>query len=1032
MEKYPELGFGIMRMPQRNEEIDWIKSKDLIDEYMKGDFCYFDTHPWYMMGQSQKIIREFVVKRYDRGSFLLADKMPYAGINSYEDYSTIFNQELAECGVENFDYYLLHAVSKDVLEMHERFGGFNFLQEVKEKEKVRKIGISFHDSSALLEKILDKHPEIDFVQLQINYLDWESPLIQSKACYEIVRKYNKPIIVMEPIKGGSLARGENSKKYAKKALQFVKDLSGIEVILSGMAEVEHIRENRITLAEKDKVDYSLYRELRTKIKKENVIPCTECRYCVRECPKGIKIPDIFSLINALYRPGKHDRTIQGRMEMLYKNIIDEKGNAGRCIDCGMCEQRCPQKISIRNNLKKAMTIFEKKYFYTSERNTQILIYLMKEYGIKKLIVSPGATNISFVYSVQQDNFFEIYSAPDERSAAYMACGLAKESGEVVALNCTGATASRNYVPGLTEAYYRNIPILVITSAQPNVRIGHNIPQVVDRTKLQNDIVKISVEMPVVKDDEDEWACIINGNKALNELWHQKKGPVHINLVTTYSDDFSVKELPHARVIRRIQLGEKQPEIPVGKIGIFCGAHDEWDNELVTAVERFCKKYGAVVICDHTSNYGGGFRYTPSFLKKEVWEASLCQMDLLIHIGDISGAYYLLKPKEVWRIHSSGEYCDTFRKLLYVFEMGECSFFEQYIKDDPEKYVGSEEEKWPLLEENIRIEPSNMPFSNAWIASQTAERLPENSVLHLGILNSLRTWNFYKVPASVRVYSNTGGFGIDGCLSTLIGASLANSEKLYFGVMGDLAFFYDMNVLGNRHIGNNLRLIVINNGCGTEFKNYNHAAKKFGNASDLFIAAKGHYGEKSTRLLKDYAENLGFIYKSANAKSEYLDILPELVSPGRKDKSIVVEVFTDSEAESEALRLLNMEKTEERLEVETVEKVLPEWLKVMSKKEVVLWGCGHCFSKNVSKVEQYCKVQYVCDNNSEKWNTEILPGIVCISPEELKEKEDIFVVIMLEDARTGFDVAHQLQMMKIYHFDMLEKWLTYAKKIEWRN
>ena len=259
---------------------------------------------------------------------------------------------------------------------------------------------------------------------------------------------------MEPIKGGSLSKGKNAKDSARMALRFVKSLPVIEIILSGMSEIDHIRENRRTLAENndERIDLSIYQEMQKEIKMQNSIPCTECRYCVSECPKGVKIPDIFSLINNYLRPGDYDKTIYGRMRMLYKNITREGGKAGVCIDCGMCEKRCPQKISIRKELKKAANMLEKEYYYTSERNAQILIYLMKEYGIKKIIVSPGATNASFVYSVQQDSFFDVYSAPDERSAAYMACGMAEESGEIVALSCTGATASRNYIPGLTEAY----------------------------------------------------------------------------------------------------------------------------------------------------------------------------------------------------------------------------------------------------------------------------------------------------------------------------------------------------------------------------------------------------------------------------------------------------------------------------------------------------------------------------------------------------------------------------------------------------
>ena len=639
MGKYPELGFGIMRMPQLNGEIDWIKSEILIEEYMKGGYCYFDTHPAYMMSQSQRMIKEFVVKKYERQRFFLANKMPYFGIDKYSDYQNIFNQELADCGVEYFDYYLLHAITEDVFEMHEKLGGFRFLQELKKEGKAKHIGLSFHDKPELLEKLLKKYPEIEFVQLQINYADWESPVIQSRACYEVARKYKKEIIIMEPIKGGSLSVGKNAKNNARLALQFVKKLPGIKVILSGMSEVDHIIENRHTLSENDenkKFDFSVYQNLQRELNLKNVIPCTGCGYCIRECPAGVKIPDIFTLVNTHQRPGDYDKTIHGRMGMLYKRIVLDGGAAGKCIGCGKCERRCPQRIAIRKELRRAMNIFEKKYFYTSERNVQILIYLMKVYGIKKIVASPGATNLSFVYSVQQDDYFEVYSAPDERSAAYMACGMAEESGEIVALSCTGATASRNYVPGLTEAYYRNIPVLAITSTQPTARIGHNIPQVIDRTRIQNDIAKMSVELPTVKDDEDEWTCIINANKVLNELWHGGTGPVHVNLVTVYRYHFSVKQLPYAPIIRRIQVGEKYPEISGGKIAVFCGAHNKWEECLTKKFDAFCETYGAVMICDHTSNYNGKYRYTPFFQEKKEWEKSLKEIDLLIHIGNVSG------------------------------------------------------------------------------------------------------------------------------------------------------------------------------------------------------------------------------------------------------------------------------------------------------------------------------------------------------------------------------------------------------------
>lgn len=544
--------------------------------------------------------------------------------------------------------------------------------------------------------------------------------------------------------------------------------------------------------------------------------------------------------------------------------------------------------------------------YTNERNAQILIYLMKQHGVRKVVASPGATNIVFLASLQQDPYFEIYSVVDERSAAYIACGLAEESGEQVAISCTGATASRNYVPGLTEAFYRKLPILAITATQHVGRIGHHIPQVIDRSVLQNDIAKLSIHAPAINSEEDEWACTVDINKALLELTHNGKGPVHINLATTYSKDFSVQELPKARVIRRVNAFDIFPELHGGKIGIFVGAHSKWSDRLQSAVDAFCEKYNAVVFCDHSSNYKGKYGVFPALVcAQQNTSFEYKKLDTLIHIGDISGGYLSIMAKEVWRVNPDGEVRDAFRALSYVFEMEEVRFFEKISNKSVRVDQAVDYYKlWQEARQRLLTQFPNVPFSNIWIAQKTAHLLPENCVLHLGILNTLRSWNFFEIPSSVMSYANTGGFGIDGCVSSLIGASFANQSKLYFGIVGDLAFFYDMNVIGNRHIGNNLRLMIVNNGKGAEFRNYNHPAARFGEEADLYMAAGGHYGNQSPQLIRNYAEDLGFEYVAATSKEEYLQQVNQFVNPIITDKPMVFEVFTNHQDESDALEMVN--------------------------------------------------------------------------------------------------------------------------------
>lgn len=542
--------------------------------------------------------------------------------------------------------------------------------------------------------------------------------------------------------------------------------------------------------------------------------------------------------------------------------------------------------------------------YSSARSVQIILALMKENGIKKIILSPGSSNIPLAASVQQDPFFELYSAPDERSAAYMACGLAAESQEVVALSCTGATAGRNYLPGLTEAFYRQLPILVITSMVDSLT-GVLMPQVVNRNSSPKDAVKLSVEIGVISTPEEEKACVLKTNQAIQELFHHGAGPVHINLRSTYMcDTFSTTQLPHVRKVTRFSYHSALPDLPKGKIAIFVGAHQRWSDDLTHAVERFCDKYNAVVFCDHTSNYPGKNQVLFSLACSQINSpVSFCP-DLLIHIGTISGdypSYQVAKKAEVWRVAQDGRMSDLFQKLTAVFEMDESFFFAHYAQADLPDQTSGYYESCRQYDAALREKLPELPFSNIWMASQLCHRIPENAVIHFGILNSLRSWNLFPLAQTIECYSNTGGFGIDGCLSTLLGGSLATPDKLHFCFCGDLAFFYDLNSLGNRHVGKNLRILLINNGLGTEFKHYSNPGSLFGRDADAYIAAGGHYGKQSRELVKHYAEDLGFRYLSASDAAEFRQNADEFVAPQADSRSIVFECFTESQAESDALQ-----------------------------------------------------------------------------------------------------------------------------------
>lgn len=550
-----------------------------------------------------------------------------------------------------------------------------------------------------------------------------------------------------------------------------------------------------------------------------------------------------------------------------------------------------------------MEINKRNNYYTAERNVQIVISILKANGIKRVIASPGTTNMTFVGSIQQDSFFEIYSSVDERSAAYLACGMAAETGEPVVLSCTGATASRNYMPGLTEAYYRKLPILAITSHRGDYQLGHLIDQQIDRRSLPNDIAIEHVVLPMVKDSNDEKYCTIEANKAILALKLNGGGPVHINLFTEYNRDFSIKELPPTRVIRRYSIHDKLPTlIKKGKTVVSIGAHRSFTQEETSSIDTFCATHNAVVLCDHTSNYYGKYSVHMALVFcQENWYSHLKNVDLMIHIGEVTGNVFRAFPSRVWRISEDGALRDPFNKLTTVFMMPEKTFFDYYSQHNccEESFLQECKEEYDEINKSI----PNLPFSNIWIAQQLAPRLPQNSVIHLGIYNSLRSWNFFNLPDGVTANSNVGGFGIDGGVSSMIGASIAKPEKLFFGIFGDLAFFYDMNVLGNRHVGKNVRILLINNGKGNEFRLYCHPCRIFGEDAEPYMAAAGHYGNKSSLLVKHYAEDLGYKYLSARSKEEFLSVMNLFCETENTSSPIVFEVFTNTEDESNALKAI---------------------------------------------------------------------------------------------------------------------------------
>lgn len=546
----------------------------------------------------------------------------------------------------------------------------------------------------------------------------------------------------------------------------------------------------------------------------------------------------------------------------------------------------------------------KEILYSSDRATQIVVSLLKAHGVKYVVASPGVTSIAVVTSMQHDPYFKMFSCYDERSAAYMACGISAQTGEPVALACTEATASRNYMPALTEAYYRKLPIVAITCNHGTENIGRLSEQSIDRSQLPKDIAKISVNIDGNL-PKAEFVNTLNVNKALLELRHHGGGPVHINLCSRNNQKFTTEELPPVRVIKRYMPYDTLPSLPKGRIGIFVGSHKEFSDEEVAAIDAFCQANDAVVFVNKASGYRGKFMIEQGLIEwQKHHDKSLLNVNLLIHIGEVGSCG--IKPAHVWRVSEDGELRDKFEKLNAVFEMREVDFFRHYTPDIDngtcrDSYYKALRDELSFVSQHI----PELPFCNMWIAKTTAPVLPKKSIIHFGILNSFRCWNFFETDPSVITDCNVGGFGIDGCLSTLIGASFVAPEKLCFCVLGDLAAFYDLNCIANRHVGNNVRIMVINNGKGQEFRNFGNPGYILGELADEYVAAAGHNGNKSPNVLKAFSEALGYEYMSAHTKEEYLAKYEHFVTAESTEKPILFECFTEGEDESYSIQNIGL-------------------------------------------------------------------------------------------------------------------------------
>lgn len=363
-----KLGFGCMRLPMigGNEgQVDQPQFNRMVDQYMAAGFCYFDTAHVYLGGKSELALREGLVKRYPRDSYVLTDKLSGSQFQSREEIRPFFQKQLAATGVSYFDYYLMHSLTAEVYQKFLDCGAFQEVARLKAEGKIRHMGISFHDKPAVLETILTEHPEIEVVQIQLNYMDYDDPSIESGAVYEVCRKFGKPILVMEPVKGGALVNlPEDAEQIlaalqggspASYAIRYAAGFPGVFMVLSGMSTDEQMADNISYMSDPQplsETELAALERVRQILKKQNTIPCTGCRYCTDGCPMSIRIPDLFACLNT------KRRYQDWNSDFYYGVHVRDHGKASDCIGCGQCERACPQHLPIRTLLQEVTAAFE--------------------------------------------------------------------------------------------------------------------------------------------------------------------------------------------------------------------------------------------------------------------------------------------------------------------------------------------------------------------------------------------------------------------------------------------------------------------------------------------------------------------------------------------------------------------------------------------------------------------------------------------------------------------------------------------------
>lgn len=547
---------------------------------------------------------------------------------------------------------------------------------------------------------------------------------------------------------------------------------------------------------------------------------------------------------------------------------------------------------------------------TEIKSYQIIIALLKARGIRHCVLSAGSRNVPFVHSIEEDPFFKCYSVVDERSAGYFALGLSQQLHEPVVISCTSSTATCNYWPPVAEAYYQGVPLIVLTGDRDVAMLGQREDQMIDQVGMYDRHVRKSVNLPVVKTDDDFIYCQRLVNEALLELDHNgQTGPVHINVpMKWYSTSFPVQELPKVTCIERLghetaaaKWEEKVHKLQQAKrILVVCGQSSYISDEQQNQMTEFFHKFNCSISMEYMSNVEceGAINTSVCLDSRFISDKKADELlpDIVISYGGnvMQGVKADLCKRagqfEHWLIQEDGHVCDLFKSLTTIFE---CTpeyffrFFNEAAGDDSRNDLVYHHQ----IEQYAQsVKYHEFPWSNIYAVQHVVTQVPSGSIIHMSINNAIRLTNFFELQPNVKTYANIGTDGIDGCLSSFLGQAVVLGDQPAYLMIGDLAFFYDMNALRIRHIGNNIRIMLLNNHGGEEFY-YNGMYRD--KASDLHTTARHH------ATAKGWAESCGFKYLTASDKDSYNKALPEFMAT-ESDKPIFFEVFSEMSTDSKAI------------------------------------------------------------------------------------------------------------------------------------